>query len=49
LSGGGAELVRDSVMAAYPQTVIVPQPQIANARGYLNYALFAIKQEAASH
>jgi plasmid segregation protein ParM len=49
LSGGGAALVHDSVVAAYPQTVIVPQPQIANARGYLNYALFAIKQMAASH
>jgi len=48
LSGGGAELVYDDVLAAYPQTVIVEQPQIANARGYLNYALFAARQVAAA-
>ncbi len=47
LSGGGAELVYDAVVAAYSQTVIVNQPQIANARGYLNYALFDAQQVAA--
>jgi hypothetical protein len=47
LSGGGAELIYDAVVDAYPQTVIVSQPQIANARGYLNYALFAARQVAA--
>ena len=47
LSGGGAELVYDAVVAAYPQTVIVNQPQIANARGYLNYAFFDARQVAA--
>ncbi len=46
LSGGGAELVCEAVVAAYPQTRIVSQPQIANARGYLNYALFAERQAA---
>jgi plasmid segregation protein ParM len=49
LSGGGAELVYDAVVAAYPQTAIVNQPQIANARGYLNYALFAARQVAAGN
>lgn len=41
LSGGGADLVADVVCGAYRQTVRVDNPQIANARGYLNYALFA--------
>jgi plasmid segregation protein ParM len=40
LSGGGAELVHEQVKAEYPQTVLVPQAQIANARGYLQYALY---------
>lgn len=38
LSGGGAILVFDDVRAAYPQTALVNEPQLANARGYLNYA-----------
>jgi len=38
LSGGGADLVLDVVKAAYRQTIKVPNPQLANARGYLNYA-----------
>ena len=46
LSGGGAALVREAVMAAYPQTVIVDQPQLANAQGYLNYAQFVARQVA---
>jgi plasmid segregation protein ParM len=41
LSGGGADLVKDVVTAAYKQTKVVPDSQLANARGYLNYALFA--------
>ncbi len=40
LSGGGAELVKDVVKAAYKQTQLVRNPQVANARGYLNYAIF---------
>ncbi|MCC6976518.1 MAG: ParM/StbA family protein [Anaerolineae bacterium] len=40
LSGGGAELVKEVVMSAYKQTQLVKTPQIANARGYLNYAYF---------
>jgi plasmid segregation protein ParM len=44
LSGGGAPLVADAVMGAYPQTTLVDQPQLANARGYLNYALFTARQ-----
>ncbi len=40
LSGGGAELVKEVVMAAYKQTRLVKNPQIANARGYLSYAFF---------
>ena len=41
LSGGGASLVQDVVSAAYHQTQLVKDAQIANARGYLHYALFA--------
>lgn len=40
LSGGGAELVVQEVLAAYPQTFLVRDPQLANARGYLRYAHF---------
>jgi len=40
LSGGGAELVYGDVVEAYPQTQLVPEAQVANARGYLNYARF---------
>jgi plasmid segregation protein ParM len=41
LSGGGAELVYEDVVDAYPQTKLVPEAQLANARGYLYYANFA--------
>jgi plasmid segregation protein ParM len=44
LSGGGAELVKELVMAAYKQTQVVKNPQIANARGYLNYAYFKAQE-----
>jgi plasmid segregation protein ParM len=40
LSGGGAELVQKIVSNAYAQTRLVKQAQLANARGYLNYACF---------
>ena len=43
LSGGGAELVYEPIAEAYPQTVLVPQAQMANARGYLNYAHFVAR------
>ncbi|MBI5961617.1 MAG: ParM/StbA family protein [Chloroflexi bacterium] len=46
LSGGGAELVYEQVAVAYPQTQLVKNAQLANARGYLNYAHFAARQEA---
>jgi hypothetical protein len=44
LSGGGAELVWDDVHAAYPQAQLVTDAQLANARGYLNYARFVSRQ-----
>ncbi|MFZ4814789.1 MAG: hypothetical protein ACOYL5_09645 [Phototrophicaceae bacterium] len=40
LSGGGAELVYDQVVDEYPQTILIPDAQFANARGYLNFAHF---------
>jgi hypothetical protein len=39
LSGGGAPLVEDEIRAAYPHAVTVENSQLANARGYLNYAM----------
>lgn len=39
VSGGGAQLVYDDLLGIYPQAVLVANPQFANARGYLNYAL----------
>ena len=45
LAGGGAELVADEVLAAYPQAVLIQQAQLANARGYLNYAHFALQEQ----
>lgn len=44
LSGGGAELVVEDVREAYPQTALVWDAQLANARGYLNYARFIARQ-----
>ncbi|MBI1281205.1 MAG: hypothetical protein GC179_23970 [Anaerolineaceae bacterium] len=44
LSGGGAELVVKDVREAYPQTALVQDAQLANARGYLNYARFIARQ-----
>ncbi|MHB8628897.1 MAG: ParM/StbA family protein [Aggregatilineales bacterium] len=39
VAGGGAPLLIDQIKSAYPQAELVADPQIANARGYLNYAL----------
>ncbi len=44
LSGGGAQLVINDIKNAYPQTVLVQDAQLANARGYLNYARFIARQ-----
>ena len=40
LSGGGAELVESVVKTTYPQAQLVQGAQLANARGYLQFALF---------
>jgi len=40
VTGGGAPLVFDAVRAIYPQAVMLPDPHLANARGYLHYANF---------
>jgi actin-like protein/actin family MreB-like protein len=45
LSGGGAELVYEQVVEAYPQTMLVAHAQMANARGYLYYANFAQRED----
>lgn len=39
LAGGGATLVERQVKEAYPQAALVPDAQIANARGFLHYGL----------
>src|SRR5690606_14480497 len=44
LSGGGAELVYEQIIEAYPQTKLVPEAQMANARGYLYYANFVSRE-----
>lgn len=41
VSGGGAEVVFEAINSAYPQAVLVKDAQLANARGYLNYAATA--------
>jgi len=46
LSGGGAAYVFDEVRAVYPQAQLLPEAQLANARGYLHYACFVARQEA---
>jgi plasmid segregation protein ParM len=43
LGGGGAELVQDMVSETCHQAKLVRDPQLANARGYLHYALFKVK------
>lgn len=45
LSGGGAELVREQVLEAYPQTKMVKDAQMANAKGYLYYANFTAQHK----
>jgi plasmid segregation protein ParM len=40
LTGGGAELVKTVVLPVYRQARVVNQSQMANARGYLQYAHF---------
>ncbi|MDZ4768382.1 MAG: ParM/StbA family protein [Chloroflexota bacterium] len=40
VTGGGAPLVFDALRAIYPQAVMLPDPHLANARGYLRYARF---------
>lgn len=40
LAGGGAALVEDVVTEMYRQAVILPNAQLANATGYLAYALY---------
>lgn len=45
LSGGGADLVAEVVAEAYPQVLRVRDAQLANARGYLQYARFAAVPE----
>jgi plasmid segregation protein ParM len=40
VSGGGAALVIDEIKSYYRQAQLVEGAQMANARGYLNYALF---------
>jgi plasmid segregation protein ParM len=46
LAGGGATLVHDAVSRAYEQVQLVKDAQIANARGYLNYATFVASSPA---
>ncbi len=46
LSGGGAELVHETITAAYSQVQLVAKAQLANARGYLNYANFAAQRRS---
>jgi hypothetical protein len=43
LAGGGAELVHEVVAEAYSQAQGVWDAQLANARGYLHYALFKMR------
>jgi plasmid segregation protein ParM len=45
VSGGGAPLVVDEVIAEYPQAESVTNAQTANARGYLYYAQFASQED----
>lgn len=42
LSGGGAQLVHRPIKNAYKQAVLVDDSQLANARGYRNFAMFKL-------
>jgi hypothetical protein len=44
--GRRRRMVCEQVAEAYPQTQLVTNAQLANARGYLNYAHFIARQEA---
>lgn len=45
VAGGGAKLLFDQIKQAYPQAQLVDDAQLANARGYLNYALLTGKPD----
>jgi hypothetical protein len=40
LTGGGAYLVSEAVRAVYPHAVVMPEGYLANATGYLRFALW---------
>jgi hypothetical protein len=46
VAGGGAPLLIDQVKASYSQAELAPDPQMANAHGYLNYALMMGRETA---
>ncbi len=46
LAGGGAQLVRPWLEQAFPAVMVPPQPQMANALGYLEYGLLLARQSA---
>jgi plasmid segregation protein ParM len=39
VTGGGAQLVYEAIQRQYPQAVLADNAEIANAQGYLNFAL----------
>jgi len=41
LTGGGAYMVEQAIGRLYPQAMLLDDAQLANCRGYLNFALFA--------
>lgn len=44
ITGGGTEKTKKQITHEYPHAVAVENAQLANAQGYLNYALFLAKQ-----
>lgn len=44
ITGGGAVFAAEEILARYPQAVLVDNPQLSNAIGYRNYALFLAQE-----
>ena len=38
--GGGAYLWKDHIMQAFPQAIVLPQPELANAKGFYRFACY---------
>jgi len=44
--GGGAYLWKDRITRAFPQAIVLPQPELANAKGFYRFACYVARELA---